>query len=311
MKIITSLANLQTHTPCVLALGTFDGLHRGHLDVIGTARNLAQKLQLQTAVFTFSNHPYACINPARVPVALLSETDKLAMLKQVGVDLLLDIPFDEQLASLTPDAFLAKLQPLQSRCLVVGENFSYGFEGNGNTDSLKLAGAQLGFQVIVRPLLTEHGNIISSTAIRNLIQAGKLVFANKMLGRTYSVTGVVAPGFKRGRTLGFPTANLYLDRSKVALPPAGVYAVQITIPSDKIYAGMANLGLNPTFTDVRQEVLESHLFDFQAQLYGQTIRVAFARCIRPEKKFTSVAALQAQIKADETQVRSFWKWARN
>ena len=311
MKIITSLAGLQTHTPCVLALGTFDGLHRGHLDVIGTARTLAQKLQLQTAVFTFSNHPYACINPKRVPVALLSEAGKLAMLKKVGVDLLLDIPFDENLAALTPDDFLARLRPLQSRCMVVGENFSYGFEGNGNTDSLKLAGTQLGFEVIVRPLLTEHGKVISSTAIRSLIQAGNLAFANQMLGRIYSVTGVVAPGFKRGRTLGFPTANLYLDRSRVALPPPGVYAVQVLLATGKTYPGMANLGLNPTFTDVRQEVLESHIFGVQEQLYGQTIQVALAKFIRPEKKFAAVTALQAQLQQDKMDIQTFWGRSRN
>lgn len=311
MKIITSLINLKSTPPCVLALGTFDGLHRGHLDVIGTARAQAQKHQLQTAVFTFSNHPYACINPRRIPVALLSEAEKIARLKAEGVDLLLDIPFDANLASLTPDAFLQKLQPLHSQCMVVGENFSYGFEGNGNTDSLKLAGTQLGFEVIIRPLLTEDGNIISSTAIRNLIQAGNLTYANKMLGRIYSVSGYVQKGFQRGRTLGFPTANLYLDRSLVALPPAGVYAVQVTLPTGATYQGMANLGHNPTFTDVTGEVLESHLFAFQDNLYGQQLQVAFQKFIRTEKKFAGVEALKAQMQLDESVIRTYFQKAKN
>ena len=311
MKIISSLINLKLHTPCVLALGTFDGLHRGHLDVIGTAKIQAHKHHLQTAVFTFSNHPYACINPKRIPVALLSESEKIAMLETEGVDLLLDIPFDERLASLTPDAFLKKLQPLQSQCMVVGENFSYGFEGNGNTDSLKLAGMQLGFEVIIRPLLTEDGNIISSTAIRNLIQAGNLAYANRMLGRIYSISGTVQKGFQRGRTLGFPTANIYLNRQQVALPPPGVYAVQVTASTGKAYLGMANLGHNPTFADVTREVLESHLFNFQKDLYGQQLKVAFRKFIRPEKKFTTVEALKDQITMDRAVIQAFFKHTRN
>ena len=312
MEIITSLTkHVGSYPPCAIALGTFDGLHKGHVDVIKTAGDYARAHGLKLAVFTFSNHPYSYIRPHRVPVAIISEAGKIEILESLGVDVLLEIPFDDYLANLTANDFLKALAVFNYRCLVVGENFSYGFEGNGNTDSLKLAGTQLGFEVIVRPLLTEHGKVISSTAIRSLIQAGKLAFANQMLGRIYSVTGVVAPGFKRGRTLGFPTANLYLDRSRVALPPPGVYAVQVQLATGKTYPGMANLGLNPTFTDVRQEVLESHIFGVQEQLYGQTIQVALAKFIRPEKKFAAVTALQAQLQQDKMAIQTFWGRSRN
>lgn len=310
MKIINSLQTIQADKPCVLALGTFDGLHRGHMDVIRTAKAYAQKLNLQTAVFTFSNHPYACINPNRIPVALLSESEKQAMLAKEGIDILLDIPFDEQLAALTQDDFLKLLQPLQSKCMVVGENFSYGYEGNGNTDSLRLAGVNYGFDVIIRPLLTEAGNVISSTAIRNLIQAGNLNYANKMLGRTYAVTSYVQHGFARGKTLGFPTANLYFNRLLVALPPAGVYAVTVTLKSGEKYIGMANLGVNPTFIDVTREVLETFILNFAADIYDQQITIGFKKFIRPEKKFSNVDALIKQIHNDREQVEFFFVKAK-
>lgn len=310
MKIINSLQDIHADGPCVLALGTFDGLHRGHMDVIRTAKAYAQKLNLPTAVFTFSNHPYACINPNRVPVALLSESEKQAMLAKEGIDILLDIPFNEQLAALTQDDFLKLLQPLQSKCMVVGENFSYGYEGNGNTDSLRLAGVNNGFDVIIRPLLTEAGNVISSTAIRNLIQAGNLSYANKMLGRPYALTGHVQHGFARGKTLGFPTANLYFNRALVALPPAGVYAVTVTLKSGEEYKGMANLGMNPTFTDVTREVLETFIFNFTADIYDQQIMIAFKKFIRPEKKFPNVDVLIKQIHNDREQVKTFFAKAK-
>ena len=194
--------------------------------------------------------------------------------------------------------------------MVVGENFSYGYEGNGNTDSLRLAGVNYGFDVIIRPLLTEAGNVISSTAIRNLIQAGNLNYANKMLGRTYAVTSYVQHGFARGKTLGFPTANLYFNRLLVALPPAGVYAVTVTLKSGEKYIGMANLGVNPTFIDVTREVLETFILNFAADIYDQQITIGFKKFIRPEKKFSNVDALIKQIHNDREQVEFFFVKAK-
>jgi riboflavin kinase/FMN adenylyltransferase len=299
MEILTSMEQLQGEfRPCVLAMGTFDGLHLGHLDVIHTAKEYALRHQLQTAVFTFSNHPYTFLCPEKTPVSIQENVDKEDMLNRTGVDLLVQVPFDAKLANLIPQDFFKALLPLNIKCIVVGENFTYGIDGNGNTATLQFEGKERGIEVIVRPLLTQHGSVISSTAIRTLITAGKLERAALMLGRAYSVAGIVKKGFQRGSTIGFPTANLYLDRKLTALPPAGVYAVDVKLASGKIYQGMGNLGMNPTFTDVRTEVLETNLFGFQGDLYGQRIEVIFKKFLREETKFASIEELKKHIAMD-------------
>jgi riboflavin kinase/FMN adenylyltransferase len=307
MEIVTSLKQpARVYHPCAIALGTFDGLHKGHVDVIKTAGEYARTHGLKLVVFTFSNHPYSYIRPHRVPVAIISETGKLAILKSLGVDTLLEIPFDDYLANLTANDFLKALQVFNYHCLVVGENFSYGYMGAGNTDSLRMEGFQHNFEVIVRPLMQENGHVISSTSIRTLVQYGNLSWAAKMLGRPYAVYGNVVHGFARGRKLGFPTANLRLDRTKVALPPDGVYAVTITTPAG-CYKGMANLGTNPTFGDVPKELLEVHLLGFEGDLYDQYLQVNLLKFIRMEQKFADLEALKTQVQADLQVIAGFFK----
>ena len=303
MQIITSSKQLQALTqPCAIALGTFDGLHRGHQDVIRSAVDYAASHRLMPAVFTFSNHPLACINPKVVPPSLLNEKDKQAYLASWGIKILVDLPFDSSLASLTPAEFL-KLWPISVlRCLAVGANFTYGCRGCGNTATLTAAGRQHNFTVIVRPLLKQQGMIISSSAVREAITQGNLRTAAQMLGRPYGISGLVVQGLSRGRTLGFPTANLLFDRRKNALPPAGVYAVQVTLPKGQVYRGMCNIGTNPTFGDLKQEVLEIHLLAYQGNLYDQRLQVTFFKFLRSETKFPSAAALQKQLRLDREQV---------
>ena len=305
MEIITSLTkHVGSYPPCAIALGTFDGLHKGHVDVIKTAGDYARAHGLKLAVFTFSNHPYSYIRPHRVPVAIISEAGKIEILESLGVDVLLEIPFDDYLANLTAYDFLKALAVFNYRCLVVGENFSYGYMGAGNTDSLRMEGMQHDFEVIVRPLMQENGHVISSTSIRTLVQYGNLGWAGRMMGRPYAVYGEVVHGFARGRQLGFPTANLRLDRNLVALPPDGVYAVQVKTAT-RYCGAMANLGTNPTFGDVPRELLEVHLLNFDGDLYGQYLRVDFLKFIRQEQQFSSVEELRAQMKADHKAVTDF------
>ena len=307
MEIITSLdAELKNKYPAtVIALGTFDGLHLGHTDVIDTAKDYAERSGLKLAVFTFSNHPLALIRPDLVPVRIISAEEKIKLLESFGVDYLINIPFTEDFAALSPDEFLEKLACFNYRCLVVGENFTYGFLGSGKTETLERSGRKNGFDVIVRPLVKMNGNVVSSTGIRNLIQAGHIEYANRMLGRAYAITGKIVHGEQRGRKLGFPTANIELLHGEMAVPAPGVYAVTASIESS-IYEGMGNIGNNPTFNDVEHARLEVNLFNCSGDLYGKTMSVQFHKYIRAEKKFSGVEELCRQIEEDKKAIKTYF-----
>lgn len=307
MEIITSLdAELKNKYPAtVIALGTFDGLHLGHIDVINTARDYAERSGLKLAVFTFSNHPLALIRPDLVPVRIISAEEKIKLLESFGVDYLINIPFTEDFAALSPDEFLEKLACFNYRCLVVGENFTYGFLGSGKTETLERSGRKNGFDVIVRPLVKMNGNVVSSTGIRNLIQAGHIEYANRMLGRAYSITGKIVHGEQRGRKLGFPTANIELLHGEMAVPAPGVYAVTASIEGS-IYESMGNIGNNPTFNDVEHARLEVNLFNCSGDLYGKTMSVQFHKYIRAEKKFSGVEELCRQIEEDKKAIKTYF-----
>lgn len=307
MEIITSLdAELKNKYPAtVIALGTFDGLHLGHTDVINTARDYAERNGLKLAVFTFSNHPLALIRPDLVPVRIISAEEKIKLLESFGVDYLINIPFTEDFAALSPDEFLERLDCFNYRCLVVGENFTYGFLGSGKTETLERSGRKNGFDVIVRPLVKMNGNVVSSTGIRNLIQAGHIEYANRMLGRAYSITGKIVHGEQRGRKLGFPTANIELLHGEMAVPAPGVYAVTASIEGS-IYEGMGNIGNNPTFNDVEHARLEVNLFNCSGDLYGKTMSVQFYKYIRAEKKFSGVEELCRQIEEDKKAIKTYF-----
>lgn len=307
MEIITSLdAELKNKYPAtVIALGTFDGLHLGHTDVINTAKDYAERNGLKLAVFTFSNHPLALIRPDLVPVRIISAEEKIKLLESFGVDYLINIPFTEDFAALSPDEFLERLAYFNYRCLVVGENFTYGFLGSGKTETLERSGRKNGFDVIVRPLVKMNGNVVSSTGIRNLIQAGHIEYANRMLGRSYAITGTIVHGEQRGRKLGFPTANIELVHGEMAVPAPGVYAVTASIEGS-IYEGMGNIGNNPTFNDVEHARLEVNLFNCSGDLYGKTMSVQFHKYIRAEKKFSGVEDLCRQIEEDKKAIKTYF-----
>lgn len=305
MEIITSLEQLHSFAaPCVVALGTFDGLHRGHLDVIGTAKQEAEHTGAKLAVFTFSNHPLEWINPAHVPVALVTPAVKLQLLENLGVDVLIDIPFNQLVADLLPQQFLERLSALNYSCLVVGENFTYGQRGVGNVYTLAASAQAMGFKLIVRKLVSNNGTIVSSTEIRRLITAGEVQQAAKMLGRSYSISGIVAHGNERGRLLGYPTANLELVDAHVAIPLGGVYAVRAYV-NGGVYGGMANIGKNPTFGDVEKPRLETNIFGFSGDIYGKTLTIEFVQRIRGEVKFAGIDALKAQLAQDKLDCLKF------
>lgn len=300
MIIINSLQQLHKFArPCVIALGTFDGLHRGHMDVIGAAKNLAAARGELLAVFTFSNHPLSVLAPGQEPPALLTPERRRERLAAAGTDILLEIPFDKELLALSPEGFLRLLLQLGVSAVAVGENFTYGCGGAGSSKTLAEAAAACGFTLLVRPLLRIGGMTVSSTAVRRLIAAGDMRQAAELLGCDYALEGVVAHGSERGRCLGFPTANIELAGNKMAVPAGGVYAVRVRLADGSVYGGMANIGRNPTFGDVEQPRLETHLFAYSGDLYGQRLSVAFAERVRGETKFAGIEELCRQLEKDK------------
>ena len=303
MQIISSIDQLKNtklgYSAC--ALGTFDGIHLGHQDVINAAKNFAKAKGYQLMVFTFSNHPMSKIMPELVPERIIDRPTKIKLLQNLGVDVLVNIPFNQAFAQMSGADFLHMLHAAGVKAVAVGENYTYGAGGLGNVQTLKAAGKAYDFTVLVSKLLTLKREVISSTHIRKAINKGNVAKANAMLGRAYSIAGVVVTGDRRGRTMDYPTANINLTDTNIAMPAFGVYAGKVEV-DDKLYPAMVNIGNNPTF-NVEEIHLEAHLFDYKGDLYGQEIRVYLYDYIRPEIKFADIEALKVQIGKDAISIR--------
>jgi riboflavin kinase/FMN adenylyltransferase len=300
MEVLHELADLRSlRGPVYLAIGIFDGVHRGHQALVEEAQADARKTGGTAVVMTFEPHPMMFFQRAEPPLRLSSPRHKEVLLERQGVTHLAVLPFQTARAGQTAEEFVEDLraacQPLGG--VVVGADWKFGKGRGGDVALLKRIG---GFEVDGIPAVTLDGEAISSTAIRLAIAKGNLEFAEKALGRPHSVLGRVVPGRKMGHTLGFPTANL--EVSGLQLPPDGVYAVGVRV-GDKAFRGIANLGIRPTLTTDHQRVLEVHLFDFDGDLYGMEIEVEFLSFIRPEKKFGSIDELRDQIARDVTTVK--------
>ncbi|MFZ9932460.1 MAG: riboflavin biosynthesis protein RibF [Chthoniobacterales bacterium] len=295
MEVLHDLADLRSlRGPVYLAIGIFDGVHRGHQALIGEAQADARKTGGTAVVMTFEPHPMMFFQRGEPPLRLSSPRHKEILLARQGVTHLAVLPFEAARAGQTAEAFVEDLraacQPLGG--VVVGADWKFGKGRGGDVGLLKRMG---GFEVDGIPAVTLDGEVISSTAIRVALANGNLDFAEKALGRPYAVFGQVVPGRKIGRKLGFPTANVELPGWQ--LPPDGVYAVGVRLGA-KAFRGIANLGVRPTVTSDRQRLLEVHLFEFEGDLYGMEIEVEFRRFIRPEKKFASIEELRNQIARD-------------
>lgn len=300
---LNGLSTLSLDKPLSIAIGHFDGVHRGHQNVIRRAVKEAKDSDMLSAVLTFDPHPkevlgqgeqyYRCLTPLDVKTALFAE---------LGVDLVFIMRFDADFAAVSPERFVEEvLRVLRAKQVVVGFDFNFGHRGLGNTEDLKQLGQPDIAVHVIEPLF-ENGIKVSSTYIRESLEQGDLDMAERLLGRPYEVTGLIVHGDKRGRTIGFPTANLQLEQPYVS-PRLGVYAITAWL-GDQAYPGVLNHGLKPTFNkqDV-QPVMEAHLFDFDNEIYGEQLRIQFRSFIRPERKFNSVDELVQQITADSLQAR--------
>lgn len=302
MKIISTLDELKNTklTPSASALGTFDGLHKGHQKVIASTCRYARQNGLASMVFTFRNHPMEALMPELEPPRLLSNGDKEAILGKMDIDVLVNIPFNQEVARMSAEGFLRLLQDKGVRAVGIGMNFSFGAGGTGNVQYLDKVHDDFGMTILSCPLLTLDGEVVSSTNIRSAIREGNIHKANYMLGRPYVIRGVVSHGDQRGRDLGFPTANLELTGEKIAIPAFGVYAGEV-YARGQWYKSMLNIGNNPTF-GTREIRLEAHLFGYQGNLYHQPVAVRIMEKVRDEKKFPSVDLLIRQLEKDKKAV---------
>jgi riboflavin kinase / FMN adenylyltransferase len=291
---------------CVVALGNFDGLHRGHLGVIERAKTLATRLRRPCAVLTFEPHPADFFAGRSVIFRLTPPLAKAALLKRLGLDGMITLTFDAAFASLPAESFTRDVlsRRVGVSAVVAGYDFRFGKGRRGDAEFLENEGARLGFavEIVERIVRDEAGSLdaVSSTATREALEQGDVRLARRLLGRPYFIEGEVVKGAQRGRNLGFPTANIALDASNRLRH--GVYAVTLEA-RETLHWGVASFGKRPTFDD-GPPLLEVFVFDFDGDLYGETIEVAFYDFLRGEEKFASVEALVAQMRADVEAARA-------
>ncbi|HVM19177.1 MAG TPA: bifunctional riboflavin kinase/FAD synthetase [Egibacteraceae bacterium] len=288
--------------PSVVAIGFFDGVHRGHQTIIRRAVRAGQASGVRSAVVTFDRHPMEVVNPGSQPKLLMTLARRAGTLAEQGVDLVVVMPFDDDVRHLSPEGFVdhVLVDPLQAQRVVVGANFRFGHRAAGDVATLSHLGPSRGFDAEGVTLLELDGVVISSTEIRGAVEQGDVALAARMLGRPPSIDGVVVRGNQRGAGLGYPTANVQVD-ARLAVPARGIYAGEFTLDGDRRPC-VTNVGVNPTFGGQELRV-EAHLLDFDGDLYGREVSVDFRHRIRDEEKFDSVEQLVAQIDADAAEAR--------
>jgi riboflavin kinase/FMN adenylyltransferase len=289
----------------VITVGTFDGVHLGHRDVIERLVARARLLKVPSVLVTFEPHPLQIVNPSAAPLVLTSHDEKLEVLAETGIDYMAVVPFTTELSAFSAEEFVELVLRKRFRMneLLIGYDHGFGRQRAGNVDVLRTLGERDGFKVdVVAPVSTPDGHSVSSTSIRRAVAGGDLDRARAALGRLYSVSGRVVPGDQRGRTIGFPTINLGPPPPRKLLPPEGVYAVRVQTAGGPV-GGMMNLGPRPTFGDT-QTSLEAHLFDTTGDFYGANVRVDFVSRLRETRKFASAEQLRAQLRFDERDARN-------
>ena len=305
-KIIRGFHNLSPSSEgCVATIGNFDGVHLGHQAVLSQLALKGDMLGLPATVITFEPQPTEFFLPEKAPPRLSRFREKVEALRSYSIEQLCVLRFNEVLAGMSANDFIQKLllKGLNVRYLVVGDDFKFGKDRKGDFALLKKMGEEHNFQVVNMHTFAIAETRVSSTRIRQALTAGDLMLAQTLLGHPYKMSGRVAHGDKRGRTLGYPTANIHLHRAKV--PLTGVYAVRLYGLEDEPIEGIANVGVRPTIGE-GNTLLEVHLFDFNKDIYGENVQVYFLHKVRDEKKFDGLPALVAQIERDCQSARNYF-----
>jgi len=297
MVLITDLKNIrQKFDNSILTLGNFDGLHLGHQELVKTIIRRAKETGALSMVVTFRPHPLKILAPEKCPPLISIYEEKIGLFEKLGIDVLVKIPFTLEFSAMSPEDFVKDVlcHTLGAKEIFVGYNYRFGKGRQGDIQTLRKLGVKYGFTVREIEQLAIDGEVVSSTKIRTLLRDGEVEHAAKLLGRPYAITGIVVKGDGRGKSLGFPTANIAPKHS--IIPADGVYAVRLMV-RERAYDGIANIGLRPTFNK-KTLAIEVHVFGFNEDIYGEDISLYFIKKIRQEKKFKNAEALVTQIKSD-------------
>jgi riboflavin kinase / FMN adenylyltransferase len=303
MRIVRGLDSVPPDArPSVVALGVFDGVHLGHRAILGTALDRARAAGLEAVACTFEPHPMEVLQPDRAPRPITTLDERLALIGGTGIDTVVVLAFTRELASIEPEAFVKDvlLERLRAREIVVGYNHRFGRGARGDARLLEDLAHRSGFLAHVVPPMTVDGSAVSSSEIRAALQRGDVTTAARFLGRPYAIAGTVMSGAGRGRTLGFPTANIASDRP--VLVALGVYRGRVHVDGRQ-YSAVVNVGVRPTFGETTLAV-EAHLLDFSGDLYGRQVRLDFLERLRDEMRFPTVEDLKAQVSRDIAAARS-------
>lgn len=302
MIVFEKLEDINNIEPTVVALGNFDGIHKGHQEIISRTVKEADAAGLKSAVFTFSNHTSSILKNVPPVKNILYAEEKMRILEEMGVDYVFNIPFTEEILRMSPEEFIDRIlvEKFNIREAYCGFNYSFGYKASGTPEVLMHEGLKRGLGIHVQEPYMIDGIIVSSTYIRQLIEEGRMEEVTKFMGRMYAISGEIVVGNKLGRTIGFPTCNTLVDDTMVT-PPNGVYITTCTIDGITRQS-VTNVGVKPTIGTYEKNI-ETHIFDFDEDVYGKQIRVDFIKHTRGEQKFDGVEALKKQIESDSIEAK--------
>lgn len=280
-----------------VALGSFDGLHVGHLKLINKTIEMSKKNKAKSMILTFRNHPLSIINKELMPNLIMSNDYKIKLFEEIGIDIVNLVEFNKEIMHITPEDYIKNIITVNNvKGLIVGFNHRFGYKNLGDIELLKKLSAEYKFELYVIDAVKVDGEVVSSTKIREYISEGEIVKADRMLTRPYKLSGTVIHGKQNGRKMGFPTANIDYNKNFV-LPKAGVYYTKVKY-ENKFYKGITNIGYNPTFNNNKLSI-ETHILNLNNNLYGKNISLYFLERIRDDHKFNSIHELEIQIQKDE------------